>query len=315
MNCSLFGGTISIIEHGKRGDCLHKILAALGAFSGAALIGRSFWERGHFVVEERCISTAKVSKELVLVFLTDVHNQKFGSDNTLLLAEIAAKSPDAILIGGDMIVSKQGRANLADTEDMLRKLVKIAPVCYAYGNHEARLEWKRTKYGNVADELAAMLKKYGVVPLVNSSVCIDGNVRISGLNLNENHYRIHGFTKLTSKAMRQKIGTADDTHFQILLAHTPVFADAYYRWGADLTLCGHFHGGVVRIPKIGGIITPQERLLHPFGDGFFTRGEQHLIVGRGLGTHSLNIRLNNRPQLLIIRLMPEFQPTEDKFGN
>lgn len=302
---------------------------ALGA--SALLCRRSQWECRHFQVEAVTIRTPKLAHRQTLVFLTDLHDQVFGTDNAPLLAAIRAERPDAILIGGDMMVAKHNKTDLTQTERILQKLVQIAPVYYAYGNHEARLEWDEPHYGPTAGQLQAMLKKYGVVVLKNSSACLPqepqkgtvmqetptladarpkqaahaGGLRISGLNLEKEYYDMRHPAALTPAGLTAKLGGADNTRFQILLAHTPVFADAYYRWGADLTLCGHFHGGVVRLPGLGAVITPQERPFHPYGAGAFHRGNRHILVGRGLGTHSLNVRLNNRPQLLVIHLTPQ----------
>lgn len=90
--------------------------------------------------------------------------------------------------------------------------------------------------------------------------------------------------------------------FTILLAHSPLYFDSYARWGADLTLAGHFHGGTIRIPGLGGVMTPQYQFFLPWCAGDFERDGKRMIVSRGLGTHSINIRFNNRPQLALIRL-------------
>lgn len=69
-----------------------------------------------------------------------------------------------------------------------------------------------------------------------------------------------------------------------------------------MTLAGHFHGGTIRIPGLGGVMTPQYQFFLPWCAGDFERDGKRMIVSRGLGTHSINIRLNNRPQLVLIRL-------------
>lgn len=103
--------------------------------------------------------------------------------------------------------------------------------------------------------------------------------------------------------MEKKLGPAAGKDcFQILLAHSPLFFDAYRKWGADLTLSGHFHGGTIRIPGLGGVMTPQYQFFLPVCAGTHEREGRYMAVSRGLGTHSINIRLNNRPQLLAIRL-------------
>ena len=69
-----------------------------------------------------------------------------------------------------------------------------------------------------------------------------------------------------------------------------------------MTLAGHFHGGPIRIPGLGGVMTPQYQFFLPWCAGDFERDGKRMIVSRGLGTHSINIRLNNRPQLAVIYL-------------
>ena len=90
--------------------------------------------------------------------------------------------------------------------------------------------------------------------------------------------------------------------FQILLCHSPLFFDACRKWGADLTLSGHFHGGTIRLPYLGGVMTPQFQFFLPWCAGTFEENGKTMIVSRGLGTHSINIRLNNKPQLVVVDL-------------
>ena len=78
--------------------------------------------------------------------------------------------------------------------------------------------------------------------------------------------------------------------------------DAYLGWGADLVLSGHLHGGLVRIPGFCGIVTPQGFLFPKYSGEMTREGDQTVIVSRGLGTHTLNIRLFNMPELIVIRL-------------
>ena len=80
---------------------------------------------------------------------------------------------------------------------------------------------------------------------------------------------------------------------------------AYLSWGADLILSGHLHGGLVRIPVLGGIVTPQGFLFPKYSGEMTREGDQTVIVSRGLGSHTLNIRLFNVPELISVTLIPE----------
>ena len=100
--------------------------------------------------------------------------------------------------------------------------------------------------------------------------------------------------------MEDHLGTAPEDGFRLLLAHTPAYAKEYAAWGADLTLSGHFHGGTIRIPGAGGLMTPQFTFFSPFTKDFICTDGMPMIISSGLGTHSVNIRLNNPPQLIFI---------------
>ena len=285
-----------------KNKCL--LAGALVGGTAICLTGRSAYECAHFVTETEQIVSPKIRQPKTLVFLTDLHDNRFGAENAQLLDALRAQRPDAVLIGGDMMVSKRGKADLRQTALLLEELRGMAPVYYAYGNHESRLSWEKKEYGAAAAELRRLLRQTGTIALQNRSAMLGEDIRISGLDLGRAHYRTRRFAGLTAEGIAGRIGPAGKDKFQILLAHTPVFAEGYRAWGADLMLCGHFHGGVIRIPGIGGVLTPQEHLFHPYGGGTYRTGDQVMIVGRGLGTHTLNIRLNNRPQLLVIHLLP-----------
>ena len=102
--------------------------------------------------------------------------------------------------------------------------------------------------------------------------------------------------------IEERLGRAEDKIYGILLAHSPMFQETYAQWGADLTLCGHFHGGTIRIPGLGGLMTPQFQFFQKFCGGIHKIGDKVMIVSRGLGTHSVNIRLNNKPELVVVHL-------------
>ena len=68
----------------------------------------------------------------------------------------------------------------------------------------------------------------------------------------------------------------------------------------NLVLCGHLHGGVVRLPGIGGIISPQLTLFPKYSGEHSRRGESDIIVSKGLGGHSIPIRLFDRAEVVVI---------------
>ena len=103
--------------------------------------------------------------------------------------------------------------------------------------------------------------------------------------------------------MERALGKPDEKRFSILQAHSPMFFEEYAAWGADLTLSGHFHGGTIRLPVLGGVMTPQYQFFYPRCAGEFTDEKgRRMLVGRGLGTHSIKIRFCDKPQVLVVKL-------------
>lgn len=283
----------------------YRLIAGCG-LAAAAFLARSEYERKALSLEEVSVETDKITRDWTFVFLSDLHENTFGRDNERLLAAIDAVKPDAVLSGGDLIVTKKGRAKTAVSEALLARLAARYPVYCGNGNHENRMVWNRKEYGGNYERYIGRLKEMGIICLSDQSAVLKKEVRISAVNLDPCFYKKANSGKLASmepEYVEKKLGPAAGKDcFQILLAHSPLFFDAYRKWGADLTLSGHFHGGTIRIPGLGGVMTPQYQFFLPVCVGTHEREGRYMAVSRGLGTHSINIRLNNRPQLLAIRL-------------
>lgn len=276
------------------------VLAALGA----ALYARSEYEKKHFSVEQTEIVSKKIHKRSTLVFLSDLHNNEFGPDNKRLLDAIDQVKPDAVLIGGDMMIAK-GTAEVMIPLRLIKKLAEKYPVFCGNGNHENRMDRERYIYGSMYDEYKDELLRLGVVYLDNKSCDFGEDLRITGVDIEESFYRKFASRNMTPDYLLKKVKKADKNRYQILLLHSPMFFTACREWGADLTLSGHFHGGTIRIPFLGGLMTPQFQFFFSRCAGTFEEMGSHLIVSRGLGTHSVNIRLNDKPQVVVINLKPE----------
>ncbi|MCC8059923.1 MAG: metallophosphoesterase [Clostridiales bacterium] len=290
------------MKAGKRWLIPVSAIAATAAVAAAAV--RSAWERDQLAVEYTHIRSAKIQHPRTLVFLSDLHDKEFRPGNEQLLDAVRRQHPDAVLIGGDTMVAKPGRARLAVTARLLRGLKGLCPIYYAEGNHEQRLWEEAEIYGDLYVELRRLLRECGVICLADASACLDEDIRISGLKIAPCYYRNFSPSMMESDYLRRRLGAADRKRYQILLAHSPLFFRAYRNWGADLTLAGHFHGGTIRLPLLGGVMTPQYQFFLPCCAGHFRRGGRDLVVSRGLGTHSINIRLGNRPQVAVIKLLP-----------
>lgn len=247
------------------------------------------------------------TKEVRLHFLSDLHGLSFGMDQSFLLKVMKKRKPDLVLIGGDMMVGncQQSWLNL---EKLLEKLNQEFPVYYAMGNHEQKISrpWE-AEISSQADELFAAIRENTIFLDNRSSVfeCGENRLRITGLSLEKQYYRKPFPKKLTRNHICELVGAADTLdEYQILLAHNPYHADAYFRWGGDLVLSGHYHGGVVRFNENRGLISTH---FHPFPKyccGHFQSQDSHLIVSPGMGEHSVKVRVHNPRELIEIRLVP-----------
>lgn len=279
--------------------------AAMAAAAGG--MARSRYERDRFSVEETRIVSGKIRKPQTLVFLADLHDKEFGIGNGRLLEAIRCVKPDGILIGGDTMVAKPGRCCLDVTERLIAGLTKIGPVYYGNGNHEQRMQQKTREYPEMYRKFRRLLDEYQVIYLSNQSAFLGDDIRISGLDIGRKYYKDFAPADMAPGYVSRRLGVADGGRFQILLAHSPLFFDAYAGWGADLSLAGHFHGGTIRLPVLGGVMTPQYHFFLPYCAGIFEKNGRRMIVSRGLGTHSINIRFCNLPQVVVIRLEPELK--------
>lgn len=269
---------------------------------GAGLFfARSEYERELISVERTVICSGMVHKDCRLVFLSDLHSHEFGEGNKRLIEAVKAASPDIILVGGDMMVSRKG-VDVSISLAFIQELVKICPVYYGNGNHEIRMRQERKVYGNLYDFYVRSLRNAGVSVLGNRTGLYRDDIAITGIDLGEACYRSFKPDSLDSSYIKGLVGGPEQGRFCIMLCHSPLYYDACMDWGADLTLAGHYHGGTIRLPVLGGVMTPQYQFFLPWCEGGYHKDGKYMIVSRGLGTHSVNIRFNNAPQVVVVDL-------------
>ena len=244
-----------------------------------------------------------IKREKKIIFLSDLHNRMYGEENERLLESIRNQHPDLILIGGDMLVRKDGNS-YDKTVHFLAKLPGICPVYCANGNHEQKLKELPDKYEQSYEEYKKALTASGIHMLENASETVkldEVPVKLSGLEIPLGAYARFGKKELSLKEITDRIGEHGDD-YQILLAHHPGYMKEYLAYGADLILGGHYHGCVVQLPGIGGVISTNFTLFPKYSGGIYQEGEQTAVVSRGLGTHSVPLRLWNWPELIVLVL-------------
>jgi len=261
-----------------------------------------------FITTEYTFRSKRIGRQpLKFVMISDLHNVTFGRNNSLLLEEIQRQKPDALLIAGDLLTAKPG-CPVDVPVNFIQKAVPCCPVYYALGNHEYRMKIYPETYHHQYETYEKELKKHGVILLENNSRTIEikgTRITFYGLALNAKYYTKIRRHKLPLKEMEEMLGKPDQNSYNILLAHNPKFAPEYFAWGAQLTLSGHYHGGVVRLPFNRGLISPYFTIFPKYCYGKYTSGNQHLVVGAGLGEHTIPIRIGNPRELVVIHLVEE----------
>lgn len=235
-------------------------------------------------------------------FLTDLHNAVWNQDPDCLPSMIEDQKPDLILCGGDMIIARPEKTVEAGLYFM-RKIRQISNVYFALGNHEYRSRIYPKTYGTMYRDFVDPLEKEGVCFLDNSHTAVTVNripLNIYGLSLDREKYRRFHDPKLERKEITELIGDPDRKSISILLAHNPKYYRTYLDWQADITLCGHYHGGIVRLGKHLGLLSPGLRPFPNNAYGRFDRNGRSVIISGGLGEHTLPIRLFNPRELVML---------------
>lgn len=264
------------------------------------------YDSNRFVVRHYSLRDRRIRKPVKAVVLADLHNKRYGKENERLLQAIDGIKPDMILIAGDILTAKP-KASLDIAVDLLTKLAAKYPIYYGNGNHEHRLKLYPETYGDMAERYEEELQKIGIRRLVNEYTDpADYGIRIYGSEIDKLYYKRFGIKPMDPEYLRDLLGQPSDEMYTILIAHNPDYFPKYADWGADLVLAGHVHGGMVRVPFWGkGVVSPNVRLFPKYDGGRFTLGNTTMLLSRGLGMHTIPVRLFNPGEILEVDLLPE----------
>lgn len=282
----------------QKGKALWQIPAAVGGAAGLAAFCN--WQNnGIGVTHYRCGSDklAPQFNGFSIVQVSDLHNKLFGKGQEKLLDRMRGEAPDCIVITGDLVDCH--RTNIAAAMAFARGAVRLAPVYYVPGNHEGRIG----SYRRLRDEL----QQAGVTVLEDQKVMLARQgAYIELLGLRDPVFLPPGRRadlELLEKRL-QSLAGEESGSFRLLLSHRPEFLPLYARCGVDMVLCGHAHGGQVRL--FGkGLFAPGQGLLPKYTSGVHVKGATAMIISRGLGNSEFPLRVNNRPELVKITLQQE----------
>ncbi len=256
--------------------------------------------RNKIDVSNIIIHSSKILKEfnnLKIIHLSDFHNNPQIMDE--VIHNIFQVNPDFIFMTGDMI-------NRYDTQfkyffKLVDELHNRFPAYYIYGNHEKKLDEKILK------KFIKYLSKNNVKIINNKEVCIYRNsskINIYGLDIPlKAYYRKNKkIVKNIDQYLYHKIKSAKQSEFNIMLAHNPLFFECYNKYNIDLICCGHVHGGMINLPFIGGLLSPERKFFPQYFKGMYEENGSKMIVSRGLGHSRPGFRFMNNPELIVIYL-------------
>lgn len=274
-------------------------IAAIAAAAVLSLLGWALvWGNTALVTADVLVCSNGIPEAFdayKIVQISDLHDAQIGKNNEKLIAMTAETEPDCIVLTGDFVDSSRFHPELSLS--VAESLVKIAPVYYVSGNHEAILP--DADYQALTDGLRAL----GVCVLEDESAELtrDGqSIRLIGLT-------DIGFHPGTLEEKKGALRTAQsallpEDEFSVTLAHRPELMDVYTECGAPLVLSGHAHGGQIRLPGIGGLIAPGQGLFPKYTEGKYEENGTTLVVSRGIGNSVLPLRVNDRPQIVVVQL-------------
>lgn len=278
------------------------IMFCLIALYGIYIIIR---DMNRFVIVPYEVKSGKIKEKYTFVMLSDLHNKSYGKRNEKLIRAIADCHPDSVMTAGDMYTSKEG-TDFDNALALLDALSKQFPVYIANGNHEHKTSEHPEIFDDMYQKYIGELKKLGLAPLVNEHLILpEKNLAICGLQIGREYFGHFQKREMPAGYMDRLAGKPDKNRFQILLAHNPLYFKEYAEWGADLVLSGHVHGGIVRLPVLGGVISPAVTLFPQYDGGRFEMGGSTMILGRGLGTHTLPVRMWNPGEVVLVTLLPD----------
>ena len=238
-----------------------------------------------------------------LIFLADLHDHTFATDNADLISEIENISPDLILLGGDMLNSYSENSDIIC--GLMEQLGDISQVYYGMGNHE--LEFMEEH-----PELVSELEAAGAVVLDKKFVDTEiGGVPVRVGGLYDYAFNLEGVDEKELEADRVEVKHfleefEDTDAYKIMISHRPdsfIFGDAAEEWEIDLVVSGHLHGGQVVVPLLGGVYGGDQGYFPEYVHGMYEKGNLQLFVTSGLGTNKKAVpRVNNRPEVAVIEI-------------
>lgn len=237
------------------------------------------------------IETQKNVSGIRIIELSDLHLKEFGPDNQNLVDKVESLHPDIIAVVGDM--TTRGETDFSIVTRLLEKLVKIAPVYYSSGNHEY-IDILYNPNSSMVNEIENTGATFLDDELIEVKIGRD-KVNIGAICKNSKDVTKYK----SSRSMLENLTKQEN--FTILLSHYPeVFKSAMKDYPVDLALCGHAHGGLIRLPFTDGLFAPDQGFFPKLTSGKHELFGSTVVVSRGLGNSNILQRVNNPPEIVVV---------------
>jgi uncharacterized protein len=276
------------------------IVVLLTAFGVSVLVSAECLIDVHYTV-----AVEGLTNGVRAAVISDLHGRELGKNNVRLIAKTAEQFPDVIFLDGDLIDRNSGEEDVRELERLIQSLCEIAPVFFSLGNHEQA-------YMRNDDTLLERIEAAGATVVNDSFVDVsiaDQTLRIGG-TLGYGFYFGRSEEEFTASAEYVFLKEFENTDFPtICLAHRPdtfIFNGAYDMWDIDVVVSGHTHGGLVRLPFVGGLYAPMQGFFPEYDRGYFQLGDNmQMIISSGLAGHGVLPRVNNLPEIVVVDLVPK----------
>ena len=223
----------------------------------------------------------KIKTGFRVVQISDLHDKRFGDRQRKIVSAIREAKPDYIAITGDLF-NRRKHSACQNAFRLIHEVQKIAPVCFVEGNHEIAMQGTGERY-------MAQITEMGITVLRNSY-------------FDFSPFRMVGLCQMVTKEQIAPLLSSE--RFNLVLSHRPELFDVYVDSGVDVVLCGHAHGGQVRLGHIG-LYAPQQGLIPKYTSGWYRRRKTKMYVSRGLGNTIPFPRVFNTPELNVIDFIPK----------
>lgn len=258
--------------------------------------GWTIWDNFRLTVTNYCVKFNNLPREFngfTVVQVSDLHNARFGKNQSRLIAAIQAAEPNIIAITGDLFHTEKRN----NAYSFLKQAASIAPCFYVNGNHEQR-------FADYFTEIKPRLESLGAFVLEDSRAEISKNgAKISILGLSDPTFSPH---IPPERLTEEKLKHLESSGFTILLSHRPELFPVYSRHNISLAFTGHAHGGQVRIPFAKrGLYAVHQGVFPKYTEGIISQNNTKMIVSRGLGNSTLLPKFNNPPELVVAKLFAE----------